>query len=104
MAGEQHLGHRAALPVLGPRVMGIFQKPCWKLSSSSDRGVADDAGQQAHAGVEQRDRRRLAAREHEIAEADLLEPVRLDHALVDAFETAAEQPHAGSARERRTRA
>src|SRR6185437_504879 len=58
------------------------------------RGVADNAGQQANDRIEQRDRRRLATREDEIAEAELFDLMRLDHALVDAFEAAAEQPHA----------
>ena len=45
-----------------------------------------DARQQAHAGVDHRDRRRLAARENEIAEADLFQLARIDDALIDPFE------------------
>ncbi len=74
--------------------MGIFEQSPGETLLLQRNVLAHDAGQEPDAGVDQRDRRRLAARKHEIAEAQLLDPARLDHPLVDALETSAQQPHA----------
>ena len=71
--------------------MGIFQQSPFKTLVLQAFLGADDAGQEAHHRVDQRDRRRLAPGEHDIAEADFLDAVELHDPLVDAFETAAEQ-------------
>ena len=57
---------------------GYSSSPAAKLSSASVSAQPTTPGQQPHAGVDQRDRRRLAARQHEIAEAHLLDRARLD--------------------------
>ena len=57
-------------------------------------GVAQDAGLQARQGVEQRQRRQLAAREDEVAEAQLEVDMGVDEALVDAFVAPAQQDRA----------
>src|SRR6185437_4838911 len=100
MPRQQDRGDRAPLPILGPRIMGIFEQSPLEALLRQARRIADDAGQHPHAGIEQCDRRRLAAREDEIAEADLLDAARLEHALVDPFEPAAQQPHPGPRRQR----
>src|SRR6185437_4259319 len=60
------------------------------------RRIPYHAGQQPGAGVDQHDRRRLAARQHDVAEADLFQAFSLDDPLVDAFETPAQEAHARS--------
>ena len=62
-------------------------------------GVAEDAGLQARQGVEQHQRRQLAAREDVVADAQLEIDVGVDEALVDAFVARAEQDRAGAGRE-----
>src|ERR1700736_6210986 len=89
MTRQQHFGHRAPLPQLRPGVVGIFEQSPREALLVQRRRIADHAGQQPHAGVDQRDRRRLAARQHEIAEADLFEAARLDDPLVAPFEAPA---------------
>ncbi len=76
-------------PDLGTRVVGVFEQVAGEALLVERGGPADHPGQQAHAGVEQRDRRRLAAGQHDVAEADLLQRARLDDPLIDPFEAAA---------------
>ena len=58
-------------------------------------------GQQPDAGIEQRHGGDLAARQHVVADRNLLEPAALDHALVDAFEAAADDDAPGPVGQRR---
>ncbi|MNS78737.1 hypothetical protein D3C72_1123670 [compost metagenome] len=53
--------------------------------------VAQHARLQSGHGIEQRHGRDLAARQHEVAEADLVGDARVDEALVDAFVASADQ-------------
>src|ERR1700760_3992261 len=46
LAREQHVGHGAALPILRPRVMGIFEKTSLEALLVQGRRIADNAGQQ----------------------------------------------------------
>src|SRR5262249_52927573 len=91
MTGEQYLRHRAAIPILRPRVVRIFEEAVLETFLRERRLVAHHARQQPHASVDERDRRRLAAREDEIAEAQLLDAARLDHPLVHPLVAAADQ-------------
>ena len=59
---------------------------------------AHDAGQQPQTGIQQHQRRRLAARQNVIADADFLGSRSLDHALIQTLIAAAEQNEAGSGR------
>ena len=53
--------------------------------------IAHRAGQQPHRRVDDRERRRLAAAQHEVAERDLLGREMVGDALVDVLVVAAEQ-------------
>ena len=53
--------------------------------------MAHDAGDEAHASVEQGERGDLAARQDVVADRDLLEPTRGDDPLVDALEAPANE-------------
>ena len=70
-----------------------------KLSSRARGFLAHDAGKQPHAGIEQHHGGDLAAGQHVIADRDLFEAARLDDALVDALEAAADDDDAGTGRE-----
>src|SRR6266540_152842 len=73
IARHQYLGHCPALPDLRPGVVRVFEQPLGKTLLRQRLGATHDPGQQPHAGVDQRDRRRLAARQDKIAEAHLLD-------------------------------
>ena len=60
--------------------------------------MAHDPGQKPDTGIHQDQSRDLAAREHVIADRHLLEPARIDHALVHAFEPSADEDNAVPAR------
>ena len=54
-------------------------------------GGAHHAGQQADERIEQHQRGEFAARQHVVADADLLHAAGIDHALVHALVAAAQQ-------------
>jgi hypothetical protein len=97
MAGQQYFRHIAALPYRRPRKMRVFEQPPLEALLLKTCFRAQHSGQQPHAGVDQGNGRGLAAREHKISEADLLEPARLDHPLVHPFVASAQHanPRAG---------
>ena len=66
-------GIGAALEELRPGVLRIFEQALGEALLGPGGLLAHDAGQQPHAGIDQRQRRDLAARQHEVAERDLLE-------------------------------
>ena len=78
VAGHQHLRNRSALPHLRPGVVRVLEQRLGEAFLRYRLGAAHDAGQQPHAGINQRNRRRLAARQDEIAEADLLDLLGLE--------------------------
>src|SRR5215204_1919513 len=90
IAGEQHLWDRAPLPFARPGVMGIFEEPAFEALLRAGGVLAHDAREQSHTGVEHRHGGDLAAREHIVADRDLLERPALDRPLVDALEAAAD--------------
>ena len=89
MARQQHLRHRVAFPDLGPGVVGVLEQTAGEALLGERGRRAEHPGQQADAGVEQGERRGLAAGQHEIAEAHLLERPGLDDPLVDPLEAPA---------------
>ena len=91
IARHQHLRHRAPLPQLRASILRIFEQTLGETLLGQRLGASDDTRHQPHAGVDQRDRRRLAARQHKVAEAHLLDGARLQHPLVDTLEAAADQ-------------
>ena len=88
----------------GPGVLRIFEQPVGETLLGAGGLLAHDAGNQPHAGVDQRQRRDLAAGQHVIAERDFLELARRDQPLVDALEAAADDDRAGAAAPARRRA
>ncbi len=64
--------------------------------------VAEHARNEAHAGLEDHQRRRFAAGEHGVADADFLHLTRLDHPLIEALEATTEKDEAGPAAQSRT--
>ena len=61
VAGEQHLGDRPPLPVARPRVVRIFEEAVREAFLGERHFVAGNARQEAHAGIDQHERRKLAA-------------------------------------------
>ena len=100
IARQQHIGDGAALEVARPCVMRIFEQPGREALLGERALIAGDALDQPHAGIDQHLRGKLATRQHVIADRDLLDVARFDHALVDALEAAAQQDRARALRER----
>ncbi len=98
VTGDQNLRHLAALPFGGPRVVGILQQSPLETLVLQRLLRPDHAGQKPHRGIDQGECRRLAAGEDEIAEADLLDIVRLQHPLIHALEPAAQKGQRGARR------
>jgi len=72
----------------------VFGKPPFEALMQARLLVPHDARQHADNGIEQDHRRRLAAGEDIVADGDFLELARIDHPLVHAFETAADDHRA----------
>src|SRR5262249_16537045 len=77
-----------------PGILRIFQQPRLETFFRLRHLLAHHAGQQPHAGIDQDISGDLAAREHIVADRDLLERTRLDHPLVHALEPPAYHDHA----------
>src|SRR5687767_11189443 len=90
----QHLGDRAPFPCNRPGIMRIFKKPLVEALFLSAGGGAHYPGEQSNASIEQDHRPQFAAREHIVADADGLEVARLEDALVEALEAAAQKDRA----------
>src|SRR5713226_4028484 len=95
VAGGQHLRDRTPLPQLRPGILRVFEKALGEAFLLARRLLAHDPRQEPDAGVQQDESRDLPAREHVVADRDLLELATLDHTLVDALEAAAEDDGAG---------
>src|SRR5437868_7457675 len=91
MPGEQHLWHPLAAVHLRPRVLRAVEQPGGERLIHRRLLVAERPRQLAHAPVDQRHRRELAAREDEIAERQLLVHAAPQEALVDALVAPAQQ-------------
>ena len=99
MARQQHVGHRAPLPHLRPGVVRVFEQAGGEALLGQRGGSADHARAAAARRRRSGPWRRARRRKHEIAERDLEEAARLDHALVDALVAAAQQHDARAGRE-----
>ena len=77
----------------------MFQQSALEAFMHAGKIVAHDARQDADDGIKKRQRRRLTTGEDVIADRHFLQPARLDHPLVDAFETAADDDRAFSSRQ-----
>src|SRR5262249_4275150 len=67
VAGREYLRDRLALENRGARVLRVFEQTVSKTFLGGGGLFAHDAGQEPHAGVQQRERGNLAAGEHKIA-------------------------------------
>ncbi len=85
-----------ALEIGGPGVLRIFEQAVGEAFLDAGGFLAHHAGNQPDAGVDQRQRGRFAARQHEIAERDFLELARRDQPLIDALEAPAHDDGAGT--------
>ena len=61
VAAQQDLGDGEPLEVAGPGVVGVLEQPVLEAFLLLGRARPHDAGQEADAGVEQDQRRELAA-------------------------------------------
>src|SRR3712207_1149460 len=96
---SQHFGDRAPFPQLRSGIMRVFEETGFEAFLVTARSRAHYAGKQPNASIEEDERGRLAAREHIVADRDGDDRPGLEQALVDAFETAAEDRHALARRE-----
>ncbi len=72
IARGEHLGDRFALKNGRPGVLGVFEQPVRETFLGGGSFLAHDAGQQAHAGIQQRKRRDFAAGQNEVAKGYFL--------------------------------
>src|ERR1700730_3886687 len=100
IAGDERLRDRLALELLRPSVLWIFQQPRLEALIGARRLLAPHAGQQPHAGVEQRIGGDLASGQYEVADGNLFQAARGDDALIDALVAAADEYQPGPAGER----
>src|SRR4051794_27169625 len=96
VAGEQHLGNGAALPLARACIVRVFEKTVLEALLLARRFLAHDARQKPHAGLDHGHSGDLAAGKNEIADRDLAEPARFDDALINGFEAAAADEDARS--------
>src|SRR5689334_24410767 len=102
IAAREYFRNGAALPKLRTRILRIFKKSLREAFLLGRSLFAHDAGQKANARVEQDESRELAARQDVIAHRNLLDVAALDHALIDPFETPADENDAITARDRKS--
>src|SRR5690242_20267323 len=100
VAAEEDVGDRLSFPDLRPRILRVLQETVGKTLLGAGCRSPHDARQEAHASVDQHQSGGLAAREDIVADRDLFERARGDHALVDTLETSADEDDAGAVCER----
>src|SRR5688572_22547127 len=91
---SQHFGDRAPFPVNWSGIVRIFEKPRLEAFLLSAGGRAHYPGEQANASVEDDHRPKLAAGEDIVSDGHLFDVTRLEDALVEPFEPAAQQDDA----------
>ena len=97
---SQHLRDRAPFPFEWSGILRVLEQPFFEGFLGPAQRRAHYAGEQANASIENGERGRLSAGEDDVAERDLLDlRTRLEQALVEALEAAAEDGHAGARRE-----
>src|SRR5829696_7807043 len=92
----QHFGDRAPFPCDWSGIMRILQETLLEALLLSAGGRAHYPGEQAHASVEDDHRAELPAGEHIVADRHGFERPRLEDALVESLEPAAQQDHASA--------
>ena len=99
MAGDQDIGHGAVAPYPRSRILRIFQQADLETLIGQAFRMVDHPRQQTHDRIDQNDRGRLTAGQNKIADADFLDSMRFENALIDAFVAAAHDNNAGLAGE-----
>src|SRR5271166_508773 len=89
IAGQKHVGDRKPLPHLRLGVVRVFEEVLSEALLGSRHLLAHNAGNEAHAAVDQYHRGKLAARKYIIADRRLFQITPLDDALVDALKAPA---------------
>src|SRR3954471_7351695 len=95
----QHFGDRAPFPLNRPGIVRIFEKPLLEALFLSAGGRAHYPGEQPYASIEDDHRAKLAARQHIVADRDLLDGSSLKDPLVESLEAPGEQDHPFACRE-----
>src|SRR5260221_2614115 len=95
----QHFGDRAPFPCHWSGIVRIFEKPRLEAFLLSAGGRAHYPGKEAHASVEDDHRAELAAGEDIVADRDGFYRPRVEDALVESLEAAAQQNDALARRE-----
>src|ERR1700741_4784393 len=93
---SQHFRDHAPFPLSGWGVVGIFEQAAFERLLGPTGRRAHYAGKQPNASVEKHQRRRLAAREDDVADRGLLGGTRGEDPLVETLEAAAENGDAGA--------
>ena len=91
VAAAQHLRHGAALPRLGAGVLRVLEPAGPMALAGVALGVRQDARHHAADAVRDDHGAELAAREHKVADGQLLVHARLDEALIHALIVAADE-------------
>src|SRR4029079_6094975 len=89
----QHFGDRAPFPCHWSGIVRIFEKPRLEALLLSAGGRAHYPGEQPYASVEDDHCTQLSAREHIVADRDRFERSRVEDALIESLEAAAQQDH-----------
>src|SRR5580698_362565 len=98
VAREKHIGNRAALPFARAGIVRVLEQALFEAFLRAGLLLTHHAGDEPHAGVENRERGDFASRQHIVADRHLDEATRRDHALVDALEARTENDETGSRR------
>src|SRR5580698_6560613 len=98
VAGKQDLGYLVSLEHPRAGILRMLEKIVLETLVTQTAGFAQNPGQQPNAGLNREEGRRLAAGEHRVPHADLLEPARLDDPLVHALEPPTKDDHPGMPR------
>src|SRR6185503_13872201 len=96
---QQHLRYPPVGIDLRPRVLRAIEQPVGERLLHRGGLVAERPGELAHHRIDQRHRRQLAAREHEVADRDFLVDPALEQPLVHALVPPAQQSKAVLLRE-----
>ena len=91
IAAAQHLGHGAPLPRLGTGILRVLEPARPMALAGVALGVRQHARHHAADTVRDDHRAELAAREHKVADGQLLVHARLDEALIHALIMAADE-------------
>src|SRR5262245_45882370 len=90
----EHVGNAPSAPYRRTGVVGVVERAALERLALRGLLVAEHARDQAHDGLGDAQRRELAAREHEVAERDLVPRERVAQALVEALVAAAQEEQA----------